>query len=72
MATKACKLSEWTNWWCIGTLASTYAEAGEYDRAITYGEKTISTPGIDEEIILATKARIELFKQHKPTRESSR
>jgi Flp pilus assembly protein TadD len=68
-ATKACELSKWKEWNCIGTLAAAYAEAGDFESAIKYEKQAINTEGISEDAIKGEQRRLKLFEQQKPTHE---
>jgi tetratricopeptide (TPR) repeat protein len=70
LATKACELTNWKQWNCIGTLAAAYAEAGDFKQAIKYEKQAISTGGITDKEIENEKNRIKLFEQNKPTHEA--
>jgi tetratricopeptide (TPR) repeat protein len=69
LASKACKITHWSVWNYVGTLAAAYAEAGDFEQAIKYEDQAIATKGIPEEEAKAERRRLELFKQHQPTHE---
>jgi len=69
LATKACEITKWKVWNCIGTLGAAYAEAGDFEKALVYEKQAIATDGISHRSIDEEKQRMELFQQHKPTRE---
>ena len=56
-AKKACELTKWKDSLYIDTLAAAYAEAGDFDSAVRYQERAISTAGNmpDETFKLATQ-----------------
>ena len=64
-AKRACELSEWKNAYCLGTLAAAYAETGNYEEAVKWEKKCIST-GLPEREMQQAQNELELFKQKKP------
>ena len=67
LATRACKLSTWTNAGWIDTLAAAYAEAGDFDKAVEMQEKALKLAAMAarEEF----EARLALYREQKPFRE---
>jgi hypothetical protein len=72
-ATQACRFSHWKEADYIDTLATAYAEAGDFDSAIKYEGQAIQVvrnnpsgvkdaPGAERQM----RGRIEMFKQHRP------
>src|SRR5262249_8574963 len=47
-ATKACELTLWKDFYCLGTLAAAYAEIGEFDKAVEWQKKSLEIPECDE------------------------
>lgn len=41
MATKACKITNYQNWYCVGTLAASYARSGKFKEAAAIQKKAI-------------------------------
>ncbi|HJT45834.1 MAG TPA: tetratricopeptide repeat protein [Chthoniobacterales bacterium] len=70
-AEKACQLSQWKNWAYIDTLAAAFAENGEFDQAVKYQERVMQTIPSQDKDIDGAKARLALYKQHKPYRQAS-
>jgi tetratricopeptide (TPR) repeat protein len=69
LATKACQLSGWKNPSGLDTLATAYAEAGDFDAAIKYETTAIELKPSDAEVVKAANERLALFKDHRPFRE---
>lgn len=68
LATKACELSRWATWYCIGTLAAAYAESGDWENAISRQEQAVHM-ATDQNDKQGGLDRLELYKQKKPYRE---
>lgn len=71
-AKRACELSEYKKTVCIGTLAAAYAEAGQFDDAITTVNKAITNARQDGERELEVKNSqlLKIFQEHKPYHET--
>ncbi|HEV3384242.1 MAG TPA: tetratricopeptide repeat protein [Gemmata sp.] len=71
LATKACEVSEWEEAGYIDTLAASYAETGDFDKAIKYEKQAIELLTEEEEKRLGDefRARLKLFEQKKPFHE---
>jgi tetratricopeptide (TPR) repeat protein len=67
-ATIACKLSHWKGPNYIDTLAAAYAQAGDFDSAVSYQEKAIAI-GEPPEGMKELRQHLDQFKQHRPIRE---
>ena len=67
-ATIACKLSHWKGPNYIDTLAAAYAEAGDFDSAVSYQEKAIAI-GEPPEGMKELRQHLDQFKQRRPIRE---
>jgi len=50
LATKACTLSEWKKWYCIGTLAAAEAETGKFDDALTHQQQALAMAKADKSV----------------------
>jgi tetratricopeptide (TPR) repeat protein len=70
IAQKACELSHWKPWAYIDTLAAAYAETGDFDQAVKYQSQALKIAPPENELVQGAKQRLELYKQHKPYRES--
>ena len=71
LATKACELTNWRNALYIDTLATAYAESGDFESAIKWQEKTIDLLGYPErtKYLSEFKERLKLYQSGKPYRE---
>jgi hypothetical protein len=68
LATRACKLSRWKESNYVSTLAATYAEAGNFAKAVQWQEKAITlNKGAGDKKELE---RLHLYKNKKPNRET--
>jgi hypothetical protein len=54
----------------IDTLAAAYAEAGDFDSAVSYEERALATKGISANDAKVFQHHLALFKQHRPLRLS--
>jgi tetratricopeptide (TPR) repeat protein len=68
IASRACELSKWTEPNFIDTLAAAHAEAGDFNKAISYQEKANAEFGHDE-MFKRGQRRLELYRQQKAYRE---
>jgi tetratricopeptide (TPR) repeat protein len=68
-AKKACQLSEWKDWNCIGTLAAAYAESGDFEQAVKYQKQALSMEALTDAERAEEEMRLKLFKQRKPYRD---
>jgi serine/threonine-protein kinase len=65
-ATKACQLTQETNWICLDALAAAHAEAGDFDGAVQWANKAIQcAPASSQEAI---RGHIALYQDKKPNR----
>jgi tetratricopeptide (TPR) repeat protein len=73
LAERGCRLTEWREPVVAGTLAAAYAEAGRFDDAIKTGEKArdIARGCHAEDLARRNGELLELYRQHKPYRETS-
>ena len=68
-AVKACELSEWKDAGIIDTLAAAYAEAGDFQKAVTWQTKAIALTK-DANLRKEMDAHLDLYKSGKPYREA--
>lgn len=66
LATKACNMSNWTNYAYVDTLAAAYAETGDFEQAVKYQKQATSMNGIPEANRTNVQNRLELYLHHKP------
>jgi SpoVK/Ycf46/Vps4 family AAA+-type ATPase len=66
-ATYACHESDWHCWHFIDTLAASYAEAGEFDKAVKCSERSLMLAPPERKESL--QEMLELFKSQRPHRE---
>jgi len=66
LATKACELSEWKRADCIATLASAFAEVGDFEAAVSQQLKAMSLASKDE--LPDLEARLKLYQSGQPYR----
>jgi Tfp pilus assembly protein PilF len=69
LATKACELTKYEKAHILSTLASGYAEAGDFDTAIKWSTKAVEIGGEDPETSEQLKKELESYKEKKPWRE---
>jgi Flp pilus assembly protein TadD len=68
LAMKACELSQWKNWSFIDTLAAAYAEAGDFDHAVTYQNQALQMTQTSSDHS-RLEQRLSLYKEHQAYRE---
>ena len=68
-AIRACELSEWKAPYAISTLAASYAEAGDFDKAVMFQEKVNSLYS-DPEDRKKGEERLRLYRERKPYRQA--
>jgi serine/threonine-protein kinase len=66
-AKQACELTSWKDAEHLDTLGAAYAEAGDFDEAIKWQEKSIDLAG--EKANAAMRTRLGLYKEGTPFRE---
>ncbi len=65
LATKACEITNWHDANDLGTLAATYAEVGDYEKAVEMQKKAIALAPNDE----AENMRLALYQSNQPYRQ---
>jgi len=68
-ATRACELSGWKNACCLSALAAACAEAGDYEKAVSWQTKASAIES-DPRLKAEGKARLALYRQKKPRRQA--
>ena len=70
-ATRASELSSWSDWRCMDTLAASYAEAGDFDNALKWQEKTIEMmPKSDAALVEVARKQLLSYRDKEPFREA--
>jgi tetratricopeptide (TPR) repeat protein len=69
-ATVACERSEYEVWYCLGTLAAAYAEAGDFEEARHWAKESLRRAPAKEQA--GCKERLRLYREEKPYREEPR
>jgi tetratricopeptide (TPR) repeat protein len=67
LATKACELTDYEEAHILSTLASTYAELGDFDTAVKWSEKAVEAG--EGETKNQLKEELESYREQKPWRE---
>ena len=70
LARKACELSGWKQWRCVGTLAAACAEAGDFQGAVNYQQQALAMGGLSAQDAAAAKRRLDLYQRRQPYHES--
>jgi tetratricopeptide (TPR) repeat protein len=69
LATKACELTQYKQAHILSTLASGYAEAGDWETAIKWSSKAVEVGSDEAETTDQLKKELESYQQKKPWRE---
>lgn len=69
-ASKACELSGFALWFCVGTLAAASAEVGDFEEARTLARESLRLAPEDEKA--GCKERLKRYKEGMPWREGGR
>jgi len=65
-ATTACELTQWKSWFCLDTLAAAYAEAGDFEAALTYAGQALNLAPTESQ--LGVRQKMSLYQAGKPSR----
>lgn len=66
-ANKACELTGFDTWYCLGTLAAACAEASDFEEAVHWAKESLRRAPESEKA--GCKDRLRLYKEAKPCRE---
>jgi protein O-mannosyl-transferase len=71
LATRACDLTAWKQTVYIGTLAAAYAQAGDFDKAVTTAQKAcdLASAHGEKELLQKNQELLQQYKRHEPVRE---
>ncbi len=69
LATKACELTEFKQAHILSTLASGYAESGDWETALKWSSKAVEVGSDEAETVDQLKKELESYKEKKPWRE---
>lgn len=69
LASKAAEISEWKDPVILDTLAASYAEAGDFEKAIKYEKQAIASEKATPDDVKEYKERLKLYEQKKPFRD---
>ena len=67
-ATQACELTNWNDSGILDTLATAYAAAGKFDKAVEFQQKAVNLATKDAEID-KLREHLKLYRDGKPNRE---
>jgi tetratricopeptide (TPR) repeat protein len=67
---RACELTHWRDYHPVDNMAAASAEIGDFGDAIKYETQALNLKGINATTRKAMQARLELYRQHKPYRQS--
>lgn len=67
-ATRACELSDWSNYAFFDTLAAAHAEAGDFESAVQWQTKALQSADVMEQP--GFRSRVELYESKRPYRQS--
>ena len=71
-ATKACELAKWTRWEWVDTLAAAFAEAGNFEKAVSYEKKAMSMDGVSENDCKKMQSSLLLYERQQPNHEGQK
>ena len=70
LARKACELTHWKKWQCLGTLAAACAELGDFELAVQYQKQALSLANLPEKDRAEESQRLSSYERHQPWREA--
>ncbi|EEF60781.1 tetratricopeptide repeat protein [Pedosphaera parvula] len=68
LAKRACELTKWQENRTLDTLASAYAECGDFEKAVKYQKQALATKDIPKESLKVEEGRLVLYEKHEPYR----
>jgi tetratricopeptide (TPR) repeat protein len=71
-ANKACELAKWTRWEWVDTLAAAFAEAGNFEKAVSYEKKAMSMDGVSENDRKKMQSSLLLYERQQPNHEGQK
>jgi Flp pilus assembly protein TadD len=71
-ARRACELLDWKPWYCVGTLAAAYAEAGDFSEAVSRQKQVLDMTGMNKAERTEAEAHLGLYAQRKAYHEPAR
>ena len=69
IASKACELARWKDWNFLATLATAYAESGDFAQAVKFQKMVLSIDKLTEQERKDESQRLDLFEKKKPYRD---
>jgi serine/threonine-protein kinase len=69
LATRACELTGWKNATCLDTLAVSYAEVGEFEKAIETEKKALALPNTEKQYGPEFREHLAHYEKKKPYRD---
>lgn len=68
-AMKACEMTQWHDPFCLDTLGTAYAEAGDYEKAIQYQKQALDNEWFAKRYGQKGQQRLKLYEAKKPFRD---
>ena len=66
---KACEISDWQYWEAVDVLAAAYAESGDFDQAIQFGNLALSLPGLSPKDRMLLQDRLSFYQSSNAIRD---
>jgi tetratricopeptide (TPR) repeat protein len=70
-AKESCELTHWKNWGFIDTLATAYAETGDFEQAIKYQKQCLEMAPAQSSDIDGARQRLQMYEHHLPFRDDA-